>query len=95
MPIRTPQELVDAIEEVCGKGSYCLYKRPTDGSKYPVAIGYHDYEKYPNLPKITYWQQGVKTGVIEQCRDVAEKVWGDIPEMEIGWLENQCKTYVD
>ena len=95
-PVKTPQELVEAIEDICGKGSYCLYYRSKEFPKgYPKAVDYFDREKYPNLPTITYWQQGVKTDVIEQCREVARELWGDIPEMEIGWLENQCKTYVD
>ncbi len=95
MPVNTPQELVDRIEEVCGKGSYCFYRRPADGSKYPAVIDYHEYINYTDLPRLTYWQQGVKTGVIEQCREVAKEVWGRIPEMGIGWLEDQCTTFVD
>lgn len=90
--ITTPAELVKAIEEVCGKGSYCLYEGK--GQEYPKAV---DYFKSKDLvyPTITYWQQGVKTQVIEQCRDIAEKIWGDIPEMRIGWLEDQCKSYIE
>lgn len=95
IPINTPKELVDAIEEVCGRGSYCLYFPLTSESRFAESIAYGDYDKYPNLPRLTYWQQGVKTQVIEQCRKVAETVWGDIPEMKIGWLENQCKTYIE
>ena len=92
IPVSTPQELVEAIEEVCGKGSYCLYQGK--GDEYPKAVDYLISRRI-NFPKITYWQQGVKTSVIEQARDVAKKVWGDIPEMEIGWLENQCKSYIE
>jgi hypothetical protein len=95
-PINTPEELVRGIEEICGKGSYCFYHRP---SEFPMghaqAIDFSDYSNYPHLPRLSYWQQGVKTSVIEQCRQIAKEVWGDIPEMRIGWLENQCKTYVD
>lgn len=99
-PINTPEDLVREIENICGKGSYCFYYKPKDFETNPASysdkvINHFDYEKYPNLPRLTYWQQGVKTQVIEQCREVAEEVWGDIPEMEIGWLENACRTYVD
>lgn len=97
IPVDSPQKLIDAIENICGKGSYCFYhKNPEHPFGYTdKVITYQEYEDFPNLPRITYWQQGVKTQVIEQCREVAEKVWGDIPEMEIGWLENMCNTYVD
>ena len=94
IPVSTPQELLEAIEEVCGKGSYCLYK--DKGSDYPKSVGYNiSQEMQGKFPTITYWQQGVKTQVIEQARDVAKLVWGDIPEMQIGWLENQCKSYIE
>lgn len=92
IPVSNPQELVSAIEDVCGKGSYCLYQ--AKGDKFPKAVDYF-ISRNINFPKITYWQQGVKTSVIEQAREVAEKVWGDIPEMEIGWLENKCKSYIE
>lgn len=97
IPVNNPIQLVDAIEDICGKGSFCFYyKNPQHPFGYTdKTISHHEYKKYPNLPKLTYWQQGVKTQVIEQCREVAEEVWGDIPEMSIGWLENMCKTYVD
>jgi hypothetical protein len=97
IPVDSPQQLVDAIEEICGKGSYCFYyKNPKHPFGYTDrVISYNEYKNYTSLPKITYWQQGVKTQVIEQCRDVAMEVWGNIPEMSIGWLENMCKTYVD
>lgn len=97
IPVNSPQELVETIEDVCGKGSYCFYyKNPKHPFGYTdKVIDYLEYKNYQNLPRITYWQQGVKTQVIEQSRDVARRVWGDIPEMEIGWLENMCKTYVD
>lgn len=90
--VNTPQKLVEAIEEVCGKGSYCLYEGK--GSQYPKAVDYL-ISRDLVFPQITYWQQGVKTSVIEQARDVAKEVWGDIPEMEVGWLENQCKSYIE
>jgi len=95
IPVNNPQDLIYAIEEVCGKGSYCFFYRPTKPDGYPQVIHYNDYDKYPNLPRLTFWQDGVKTQVIEQARDVAKEVWGDIPEMKIGWLQNQMKTYVD
>lgn len=89
---KTPKELVECIEDLFGKGSYCLYHR---GDKYPKAINFSEYANHSNLPRITYLQQAIKTEVIEYVRDKVEKFFGDIPEMEIGWLENQCKTYVD
>lgn len=92
IPIKTPQDLITAIEEVCGKGSYCLYTDKT--SDYPKAVGYNE-SKNLTYPTITYWQQGVKTAVIEQCRKVAYEIWGDIPEMKIGWLEKQCQSYIE
>jgi len=92
IPVRSPQELINAIEEVCGRGSFCLYKGK--GESFPDAVNYSE-SKYITYPTITYWQQGVKTQVIEECREVAKKVFGDIPEMEIGWLENQCRSYIE
>ena len=93
--VTSPEDLVREIENICGKGSYCLYYRPKEFPfGYPKALDYADAQNY-NLPTITYWQQGVKTGVIEQCRDVARKIWGDIDELKVGWLENMCRTYVD
>lgn len=90
--IANPQQLVEVIEDVCGKGSFCLYIDKT--AKYPNTVSYLKTKGYWDSP-ITYWQQGVKTQVIEQCRDVAYEVWGDIPEMKIGWLENQCRSYFE
>lgn len=87
IPINNPQELVEVIEEICGKGSYTIYNR--DGT-----VDHHN-QNHPELPRITYWQQSVKTSVIEQSREVAKAVWGDILEMKIGWLEEQCRTYID
>jgi hypothetical protein len=97
IPVNNPNELVKAIEEVCGKGSYCYYyKNPNHPFGYTDrAVQWELEHKYKHLPSITYWQQGVKTQVIEQAREVAKQVWGGIPEMRIGWLENMCKTYVD
>lgn len=95
IPVNTPQDLIEAIEDVCGKGSFCLYHKPKEFPLgFPKGVNWEDKKKY-NLPQITFWQQGVKTQVIEQTRDVAQKVWGDIPELKIGWLENMMKTYVD
>lgn len=82
--------LIQAIEELCGKGSYCLYKGK--GDKYPKAISHSDFPDWK--PPITYWQQGIKTQVIEEARRVAIQVWGIIPELEIGWMENQCRSYI-
>ena len=48
-----------------------------------------------NYPKITYWQQGIKTDVIEIVRKVMETAFGDIPETKIGWLEDQCRSYIE
>lgn len=91
--VTTPKELVNAIEELCGKGSYCIYYDKQN--PYPKAINHSEYILYPNAPRITYLQQAIKTEVIEYARDEAMKFFGDIPEMEIGWLENQCKTFVE
>ena len=92
IPIQNPQDMVHVIDELCGKGSYCLYEGPKD--KYPKAV---DYLKSRDIvfPKITYWQQGIKTDVIEQARNAGSQLWGDIEEMEIGWLEHQCQSYIE
>lgn len=89
IPVNDPQSLIKAIEEVCGRGSYCLYSGKSQTYTEIVVNGPLDFKG------ITYWQQGVKTGVIEQARDVASQVWGNIPEMKIGWIERQCKSYIE
>ena len=68
MYVHTPDDLVKAIEEVCGKGIYCLYRKGLNSQRTVVPFGDENYKIYPT---ITYWQQGVKTGVIEQSRKVA------------------------
>lgn len=85
-------QIIKEIENLCGKGSYCLYEGK--GEKYPKAV---DYFESRNLvfPKITYWQQGIKTDVIEQTRNAMQIAFGDIPETEIGWFENQCMSYIE
>lgn len=95
-PIQSIDDLIKSIEDTCGKGSYSFYHKPSDYPKgYPKAIKYEDYKLYPNLPRITYWQQGIKTNLIETARNVAREVWGNIPELEIGYLEHVLQTYVD
>jgi hypothetical protein len=94
IPVETPQDLVRAIEEVCGKGSYCLYKGK--GEEYPEVVNYLETKELEGkFPQITFWQQGVKTSVIEQAREVAREKWGNIPEMRIWWLQNQCRSYIE
>lgn len=90
--INNPKDMPQLIDNICGKGSYCLYKGK--GSNYPEAIDWH-VSKDLVFPKISYWVQGVKTDLIEEVRNKAEQVWGNIPETEIGWLENQCKSYIE
>lgn len=94
IPIENPQDLVEGIEGICGKGSYCLYKGK--GEPYPKAVNYLEKKELEGkFPQITFWQQGIKTSVIEQAREVAKELWGDIPEMKTGWLENQCRSYIE
>ena len=91
-PCDDPKQLPRLIDEICGKGSYCLYKGKD--SEYPKAVDYL-ISKDLVFPKISYWMQGVKTDLIEEVRNKAEQVWGNIPETRIGWLENQCRSYIE
>lgn len=92
IPAENPTQLIAAIEEVCGAGSYCVYRKGIDNK---AEVVFDPNGKYNHLTKITYFQQGVKSEVIERARDVAKELWGDIPEMKIGWMEDQCKTYIE
>lgn len=88
-------DIIKEIEDLCGKGSYCLYSRDNK-----TAYGSPEYipylkSRHINYPKITYWQQGIKTDVIEIVRKVMETAFGDIPETKIGWLEDQCRSYIE
>jgi len=95
-PINSLNDLIREIEHICGVGSYCFYYKPEEYPfGYAKAIEYNEYKAYPNLPRLTYWQQGVKTDVLEEAREAAIKVWGRLPELEIGWLENKLKTFVN
>lgn len=93
-PVSNIEDLMSVINQICSEGSFCLYQGKND--LHPKPIDFSLYKKYKGKwPEITYFQQAVKTEVIEQARDVAKEVWGNIPELEGGWLENRLRAYVE
>lgn len=92
IPIPSVEHVVDAIEDICGKGSFCLYQGK--GEQYPKVVDYFEAREL-SFPKITYWMQGIKTDLIETIRKAMIEAWGESKETEIGWLENQCRSYIE
>jgi len=92
IPMTSVKEVISTIEDVCGKGSYVLYRNKA--RKYASAVNYYESSKL-SFPKITYWMQGVKTNLIEVARDAMIEAWGESKETEIGWLEKECRSYIE
>lgn len=98
--IQSPQQLVDEIQKLLGKGSFVIRSRNRlDVHGKPSAIFFAEREGLTKeqiaAHTIPYFIQAIKTQVIEQTREVARKVWGDIPEMQCPWMEEQCTTYIE
>lgn len=83
-------ELLDNIEDIFGKGSYSLYSKK--GYRNPEAVPYTQQKELGFVPPVTFFQNAVKTQIIERAYETARNVW---PNVDISYMIDRCKSYVE